>query len=217
MPRFAFAALLLLALAACGSDPSAPSALVQNDYRLKHPLTVEPATAFLQMRDFAVDPDRLRGFAGQFVRKGSGQVAISAGARGADDGQAKDFAQAIARALLDEGLRPGELRLQLVVNDQATPPGTASLRFATAVAEVPACRDWSEADRNAPHANFGCAVQRNLGAMLADPRDLERPRESGGVSSEFAAAAIDKMNRGAATWSVPLPLAAHTAPQQGTP
>lgn len=212
MTRLAAAALVVLLLSACGGEPKTQSTLVENDYRLKHPLTVEPATEFLQMRDFVAEPDRLRGFADRYIRRGTGPLSVSAGAKDADDGRARNFAQSIARILLAEGLRPSEIKLQLVINDQATPPGVASLRFATTVAEVPDCRDWSETDRNAPYANFGCAVQRNLGAMLEDPRDLERPRDSSGTSSEFAAAAIDKMNRGAATWSVPLPLAAHTAP-----
>ena len=47
------------------------------------------------------------------------------------------------------------------------------------------CGDWSSdlADSygNRPYANFGCATQNNLAAMVANPEDLERPREMGPV------------------------------------
>ena len=44
----------------------------------------------------------------------------------------------------------------------------------------PACPDWSRRSgvdfANAPHSNFGCATETNLGLMVANPRDLVRGR-----------------------------------------
>ena len=221
--RFAAPLLLSLLLAACQGAPQGPSTReIEEDYRLKHPLTVEPATALLQLQalppDQLSDPDRrrLHDFAQQFIRRGNGIVDVSVGGQGANDGAARAFGQRIAQDLLEEGLKTGELRLQMVINDPATPPGAGSLRFATSQVNVPSCRDWSEGDRNAPHANFGCALQHNIGVMLADPRDLERPRDGATTHSAVGDAAIDKMNRGLATWSVPLPLSATTKSTGGS-
>jgi len=202
MKKLVLASLLLVA--ACGGDPSKPSMLAGDDYRIKHPLGVEHGEALIQLRN-PLSRDRLHGFADQFIRRGDGAIEVSAGARSADDADARALAQSIGQALLDEGLKAGEVRLQLVIGDVTTPAGMATLRFGTAIAKLPDCRDWSEGSRNATHANFGCAQQRNLGMMLADPRDLERMRDNSATRSAFGDAAIDKMDKGAATWSVPLP------------
>jgi pilus assembly protein CpaD len=41
---------------------------------------------------------------------------------------------------------------------------------------VPGCPDWSDQsssyNNNATHSNFGCAVNGNLAAMVADPEHL---------------------------------------------
>ena len=53
----------------------------------------------------------------------------------------------------------------------------------TYTASTETCGDWSEneaftADNLTPK-NFGCSVQHNIAAMVADPRDLLGPREAG--------------------------------------
>jgi pilus biogenesis lipoprotein CpaD len=138
------------------------------------------------------------------------------GARDANDTEARVYAQDIAQSLLDEGLKRGEVRLLLVIADPATTPGRATLQFSTSVVNLPPCRDWSESASNAPYADFGCALQRNIGSMVADPRDLEQSRDFGTTHSAKGDLAIDKMNRGEATWSVPLPLSATTKSTGGT-
>jgi pilus assembly protein CpaD len=50
------------------------------------------------------------------------------------------------------------------------------------VAQSDPCGDWSkdlaETASNQSAPNFGCAVQHNIAAMVADPRDLVQPRPS---------------------------------------
>lgn len=206
--------LLALLVAACHGEAPTPPTLVDNDYRLKHPIVVEPTTATLRLQSdesgLVADGDRrrLHDFAGLFIRKGSGPVEISVGAHGADDGVAREFAQAIAQSLLGEGLKVGELKLQLVIADLSVRPLSAALKFSSTTVNLPPCDDWSEGTRNGLAPNFGCAVQRNIGAMVADPRDLDQPRDGQATHSARDDAIIDKLNRGEATWSVPLPLAA---------
>ena len=214
--------ILVLAVAACqGESPALPT-IVDNDYRLKHPIAVEPAIALLQLRadaGHAVSDDdrrRLHDFAGAFIRRGSGAVEISVGAHASDDNDARAYAQDIAQSLQGEGLKARELRLQLVIADPVATPGRAALRFSTSTVNLPPCRDWSDSAPNAPYADFGCTLQRNIGAMVADPHDLEQARDFGPTHSAKQDAAIDRMNRGEATWSVPLPLAATTKSTGGS-
>jgi len=55
------------------------------------------------------------------------------------------------------------------------------LGFVGYAARVAPCGDWSEnltiTWDNQPSPNFGCAVQTNIAAQVADPRDLLQPRD----------------------------------------
>jgi pilus assembly protein CpaD len=62
-------------------------------------------------------------------------------------------------------------------NDPQPPLRISYLRFA---AEGPECGKWpsnlGDTSRNLNYENFGCAQQRNLAAMVANPADLLSPR-----------------------------------------
>ena len=55
-------------------------------------------------------------------------------------------------------------------------PGQARVVITRTVAAVPGCPDWSHLDEanelNATNPNYGCAVNSNLAAMVANPEDL---------------------------------------------
>lgn len=200
---------LAVLVCACQSPPENPKKLVDFDYRLKHPLVVEPTVAVLQLSarsDLAgLDRRRLAAFAADFVRKGSGRLDISVGANSAEDPEARATGQAIAAVLMDAGVKWRELRLQLVLGETALARGDATLRFDAAKVWLPECNDWRDGDKNAPSANFGCSVQSNIGAMVANPQDLVGPDDDDRAASSRESQVIDKWGQGQATWSPPLP------------
>jgi len=55
-------------------------------------------------------------------------------------------------------------------------PGTARVVVTRSTAEVPGCPDWHGSGAynfdNATHDGFGCAVNSNIAAMVANPEDL---------------------------------------------
>jgi pilus assembly protein CpaD len=61
-------------------------------------------------------------------------------------------------------------------------PGTARIVVTRSSASVPNCPNWSkhtEANFNSSnHPDYGCATNSNLAAMVADPEDLVRGRQS---------------------------------------
>ena len=69
-------------------------------------------------------------------------------------------------------------------------PGTVRVVASRATASVPNCPNWSE-QQIAPNANtsanYGCAVNSNIAAMVADPNDLVRGRQ-GSVDSSGSTA-----------------------------
>ncbi|MDQ3075048.1 MAG: CpaD family pilus assembly protein [Pseudomonadota bacterium] len=65
------------------------------------------------------------------------------------------------------------------------PQGMVRVVVARTSASVPDCPNWSRpstpAYRNTTMSNFGCGVNSNLAAMIANPQDLVRGREGSGV------------------------------------
>jgi pilus assembly protein CpaD len=61
-------------------------------------------------------------------------------------------------------------------------PGTARIVVTRSTASVPNCPNWSKTTESnfdsAAHPNYGCAINGNIAAMVADPEDLVRGRES---------------------------------------
>lgn len=76
------------------------------------------------------------------------------------------------------------------------------LAYARLVASVPACDnpDWSSnlamTWDNTTYANFGCAQQKNLAAMAADPRDLIQMRPMDPGSTERRDTVMGKYEKG---------------------
>lgn len=71
------------------------------------------------------------------------------------------------------------------------PPGTVRVVVARTRAEVPGCPNWSVQSQpnmqNRTTPNFGCGVNSNLAAMVANPQDLFHGREGTGVGDTATA------------------------------
>jgi pilus assembly protein CpaD len=65
---------------------------------------------------------------------------------------------------------------------------TLRLSYERPAAVPPRCGDWSEDvglnPERLPYANFGCATQRNVALMVANPRDMVQPQAEAPRSSE---------------------------------
>ena len=69
-------------------------------------------------------------------------------------------------------------------------PGTVRVVVSRTRASVPNCPNWSESSHpnfdNKSMSNFGCGVNRNLAAMVANPEDLLHGREGSGLGDNRA-------------------------------
>lgn len=65
--------------------------------------------------------------------------------------------------------------------------GTVRVVVTRSVATVPGCPDWSSNSESnfmsGTHSNYGCAINSNLAAMVADPEDLLRGSHGAGLSN----------------------------------
>lgn len=111
-------------------------------------------------------------FVRQYLRDGRGVLDVRIASRGGD--KTRSFVSAI---LGENGVAPERVRYGARMDG-----GTGALIAYTRIASVAplACDDWSEditrrAEQGA-YANWGCASQRNLANMVADPTDLVAPK-----------------------------------------
>lgn len=76
----------------------------------------------------------------------------------------------------------------------AIPPGAVRVVVSRTRASVPGCPNWSERSNpnynNKLMSNYGCGVNANLAAMVANPADLVSGRESGLVDPATGTRAI---------------------------
>ena len=115
-------------------------------------------------------------FAQQARRTEASQVVVSQPANAPNAGP---VAAEVAHLLASEGIPPRDI-VSATYNGNRTAPVVVS--FARHFASSPECGDWSqsitETGLNEPYANFGCAQQHNIAALVADPQDLTVPRAS---------------------------------------
>ncbi len=83
-------------------------------------------------------------------------------------------------------------------------PGLVRVVVSRTRASVPNCPNWSKASQpnlaNHSMSNFGCAVNGNLAAMIADPNDLVWGREGSGYDNgDTAARAIQSYRKAVPT------------------
>lgn len=90
------------------------------------------------------------------------------------------------------------------VTTGAVPPGMVRVIVSRTRASVPGCPNWSIRSQpnfdNRMMSNFGCAVNANLAAMVANPEDLIHGREGSGVGDTLTSSkAVDAYRKATPT------------------
>lgn len=100
--------------------------------------------------------------------------------------------QAISDAAADRGILVSDTA---PVTSGPVTPGTVRVVVTRSKASVPSCPDWrTTSDSNfntSNHSNYGCSINSNLAAMVADPEDLVRGRKNGALDNNSGKAAIN--------------------------
>jgi pilus assembly protein CpaD len=122
------------------------------------------------------DASRLAGFAGDARSKNSSPVHVTYPSGSKKAGQ---VSQEAVRVLVSHGVPRSQIRTAAYTGKS----DLVSLTFSRRTASTKPCGDWSQDvainARNEPYPNYGCAIQNNMAAMVANPDDFERPREAG--------------------------------------
>ncbi len=172
------AAVLLAGSCASPEDPGYRVA----DPAANHPITVEPEYQSIKlpfsvanaglMPDDATHFDQL---VADYLAHGNGAISVSVPAGSYANATISYFGERLASM--------GVPRSRVLVGTHEGGDSRVEIGFVGYTAHVSRCGDWSEdaasTGDNQPMPNFGCAVQSNIAAMVADPRDLIQPREMG--------------------------------------
>lgn len=151
-------------------------------------------------------------YARRWAEQGSSDIVIEAASTGGP--AAYTTSHAVAEAMRQEGVPAGAIR---IIGYDAPSDAPVRITFQSPVAKVDACnRSWDRltaTGKNQPYANFGCTTKANLAAMIANPADIDHPREMTPADAARRQAVLDKYRNGEVTSSAKDPQASATLSQ----
>ena len=201
----------LLRAAAVGAILMAGSCSVMNDGTTisedgarNHPITVEPSYRDLKVQ-FAAGADgmspedqaKFDSFLTDYRLHGNGSLGISVPSGASSRAAITYFGERAAASGISRD------KILVSTHDAANGDRRVDVSYIAYTARTQSCGDWSENEAftldNQTPKNFGCSVQQNIAAMVADPRDLLGPGGQGPVDTARRAAVLDHYEKGEIT------------------
>jgi pilus assembly protein CpaD len=190
--RAAFAVGCAVTVCGCNTDqkitgaPEAPY-----DYRLRHPISITEKDHTLQLFIGAnrgsltpVQRAEVLAFGQTWKSQATGGVIIDLPVGSTNQRSSADALREIQSILAATGVPPQNMAVRNYPVSAAT-LATVRISYPRIAAQAGPCGIWPEDIgpsmnrdyfENQPPWNYGCATQRNLAAMVADPADLVQPR-----------------------------------------
>jgi pilus assembly protein CpaD len=201
----------VLAAGSCAAPMNDGSGLF-DDPVANHPIQVAPSFHKLALPFSAPDaglmPDdaaHFEAFVADYMQHGNGAISISAPSGRDASAAIAYFGERLANA--------GIPRERIMVGTRDTADRRVELGYIGYSATTASCGNWdtnagyTASNRSMP--NFGCAVQQNIAAQVADPRDLITPQPLGPGDAARRAAVYDNYRNGKPTG------AEHSSEQSG--
>jgi pilus assembly protein CpaD len=216
LPKFAKAALLagcasLLAGCYAPGVKNDPVAYAPTDYRQRHPIVVKERDHTIELlvgnRRGSLNPDQraeVLAFARTWSREATGGIVIEAPLGTANAAATKEAAHEARAILVAAGIPQNGIVIRNYRVADPSQLATVRLNYPRMAAEAGPCGLWpsdlgptNESYRlNQPYWNLGCASQRNLAAMVANPADLVQPRASGPIYSMRRTTVLENYRKG---------------------
>jgi pilus assembly protein CpaD len=189
---------------------------IPSDYRLRHPIVVEE-----RLRSTEVFVGSFRGgltatqradviAVGQnWLREGTGVITVEVPAHTPNARAAQESKREIHSLLAATGVPANAIASRNYTPNDPRQFATIRLGYPLVAATAGPCGTWPEDlgasiknksyYSNRPYYNLGCASQRNLAAMVANPSDLVQPRPETPVYTARRTYALDKYRQGQGT------------------
>src|SRR5580698_9385320 len=214
---------LSVILGACsettGSVATPTRGAAPEDYRLRHPIAIQEADRSIVLfvghaRGGLSTAQRtdVAGLAQTWVSEGTGAIIVDVPAN-TSNARAAESAAHEARALLEaSGVPHDGIKLRHYTPYDSRTLATVRLTYPRMTAVAGPCGVWP-ADlgpsikdptyfENKSYYNFGCAYQRNMAAMVANPSDLVQPHPETPTYTARRTEAFDKYRKCTATTTI---------------
>jgi pilus assembly protein CpaD len=204
-----FAAMLAGCNAFISSDPTGGIPL---DYRERHPITVQEGrkslVLFVGSGRGGLSPTQraeVLAFARNWKHDATGGVTIDRPVHGGNDRAAGDTLNETLSIMAHAGIPRSGIGIRPYQPHGRVP--TIRLSYPLTVAQAGPCGLWPDDlgasyhpkhYENKEYYNFGCASQRNLAAMVAEPADVVQPRGEVPAYNAKRTFGIDKWRKGEA-------------------
>jgi pilus assembly protein CpaD len=215
-------ALVVMATALGGCEMTTTelaTASIPDDYKQRHPIAVtEGEQSIVVFVGHArgnlteTQRDDVMGLARTWRREGTGPIAVDVPVDTANSRATQSIYQEIRGLLASMGVPAHAISRRSYQADDPRALATIRLSYPKMTAVAGPCGLWP-ADlgpsidnpaytQNREYANFGCATQRNLAAMVANPSDLVQPRTETAAYTPRRSIAFDKYRKGQDTATV---------------
>lgn len=215
--RLRLAAALLGASAALGActhtNQETVTGSIPSDYRQRHPIVIQEANRATEVfvgsgRGGLTGAQRsdIAGLAEAWLREGTGAIVIDMPVNTPNARVATDSLREIRAILSAMGVPPHGITVR---NYRPSDPrlfATIRVNYPRITADAGPCGTWPEDIgpsiknksylENKQYYNFGCASQRNLAAVVANPSDLVQPRQETPPYGARRVVVLDKYRKG---------------------
>lgn len=204
-------ATLAAALAGCNKTTVADTTGgIPAAYRDRHPITMKEGKKSLTLLVGAgrgglspMQRAEVLAFAQNWKRDATGGVTIDRPVSGANERAANDTLKEALSIIVQAGVPNNGIGIRPY--HPGANHGALRLNYPLMVADAGPCGLWPDDlgasydpkhYENRQYYNFGCATQRNLAAMVAEPADIVQPRAEGAAYNAKRTFGVDKWRKG---------------------
>ncbi len=208
----AFAGLGIV-LGACTHTAETVTASIPDDYRLRHPIAIQErnqtVTVFVGNARGGLSASQradVVSLSQSWLREGTGSIIADVPVGTPNARAAADTFREIQSLLISAGVPPRGITMRHYHPENSRTFAAIQLNYPKIAAVAGPCGLWPDdlgtsihnkgyLD-NKPYYNLGCANQRNLAAIVANPSDLVQPRAETGAYTARRTYALDKYRQG---------------------
>jgi pilus assembly protein CpaD len=209
-------AMLATTLAACTHTNEEIVSSVPTDYRQRHPIVVQEADRTIEVfvgtgRGGLTASQRtdVTAYAQTWLHEGTGPIAIDLPVSTPNARAATQSLQDIQAIFSSVGVPARGVTVRRYTPPNPAQFATIKLNYPKITADAGPCGLWPEDlgpsfrnpiyQDNRPYSNLGCASQRNMAAMVANPADLVQPRPESPSFTTRRSTVLGKYSRGEPT------------------
>jgi pilus assembly protein CpaD len=215
--RFAGALVAVsLTMGACTHTSEEVTASVPNDFHLRHPIVIQESNRTVNVfvgstRGGLSASQRadVMALAETWLREGTGVIVAEVPTGTPNARTAADSSREILALLAASGVPPRGVTVRNYHPEDPRLFATIRLTYPRIIADAGPCGLWPDdlgpsiKDKgyfeNKPYYNLGCASQRNLAAVVANPSDLVQPRPETPSYTSQRNIVFDKYRKGTST------------------